>query len=46
MRFQTFVLNGYLVWMPVGAQTNHGSSSAHVQSFSCQNGGADVHDII
>ena len=25
---------------------NHGSSSAHVQWFSCQNGGADNHDVM
>ena len=25
---------------------NHGSSSAHVQWFSCQNGGADDCDVI
>ena len=30
MRFQTFVINGYLAWMLAGVQTNHGSSSAHV----------------
>ena len=41
-RFQTFIINGYLAWMLAGAQTNHGSSSAHVQWFSCQNGGADM----
>ena len=49
MRFQSFRmkrLNGYLAWMPVGMQRNHGSSSVHVQWFSCQNGGADIHDII
>ena len=46
MRFQTFVLNGYLAWMLAGMQTNHGGSSAHVQWFSCQNGGAGIHDII
>ena len=45
-RFQTSVINGYLVWMPAGVQTNHGGSSAHAQWFSCQNGGADVCDII
>ena len=45
-RLQTFVINGYLAWMPAGVQMNHGSSSAHVQWFSCQNGGADDHDII
>ena len=48
-RFQNFHikwLNGYLAWMLVGTQTNHGSSSVHVKWFSCQNGGADVHDII
>ena len=44
-RFQNFrvkQLNSYLAWM----QTNHGSSSAHVQWFSHQNGGADIRDII
>ena len=46
MRFQTFVINGYLVWMPAGVQMNHGGSSAHVQWFSHLNGGADDHDII
>ena len=46
MRFQTFVLNGYLAWMLECAQTNHGSSSACTQWFSCQNGGADIRDII
>ena len=45
-RFQTSVINGYLVWMPAGVQMNHGGSSAHVQWFSCQNGGADICDII
>ena len=45
-RFQTFILNVYLAWMPVGMQTNHGDSSANAQWFSCQNGGADVCDII
>ena len=29
-----------------GVQMNHGSSSAHVQWFSCQNGVADICDII
>ena len=38
--------NSYLAWMPAGAQMNHGSSSAHVQWFSCQNGGADDHVVI
>ena len=42
----TFVTNGYLAWMPAGVQMNLGSSSAHVQWFSCQNGGADDRDII
>ena len=49
MRFQSFCmkrLNGYLAWMPAGMQTNHGSSSVHAQWFSCQNGGADICDII
>ena len=49
MRFQNFRikrLNGYLVWMLAGMQTNHGGSSVHAQWFSCQNGGADVRDII
>ena len=49
MRFQSFCmkrLNGYLVWTLVGMQMNPGSSSVHVQWFSHQNGGADVHDII
>ena len=46
MRFWTFVINGYLAWMPAGVQMNHVSSSVHVQWFSCQNGGADDHDII
>ena len=46
MRFQIFVINGYLAWMLAGAQTNHGSSSAHAQWFSHQNGGADISDII
>ena len=41
-RFQTFVLNGYLVWMPVGVQTNHGSSSVDAQWFSHQNGGMQI----
>ena len=45
-RFQTFVINSYLAWMLAGAQMNHGGSSAHVQWFSHQNGGADVCDII
>ena len=45
-RFQTSVTNGYLVWTPAGVQMNHGSSSVHVQWFSCQNGGADICDII
>ena len=43
---RTFVTNGYLAWMPAGAQMNHGSSSVHVQSFSHQIGGADIHDVI
>ena len=30
----------------MGVQMDHGGPSAHVQWFSCQNGGADVHDII
>ena len=46
MRFQISVINGYLMWMPAGVQTNHGSSSTHAQWFSHQNGGADVCDII
>ena len=33
------------MWMPAGVQMNHGSSSAHVQWFSHQNGGADICDI-
>ena len=41
-----FKINGYLAWMLVGVQTNHGSSSVHVQWFSCQNGGADNCDIM
>ena len=45
-RFQTFVINSYLAWMPAGVQTNHGGSSAHAQWFSRQNGGADDYDII
>ena len=45
-RFKTFVINGYLAWMPVGVQMNLGSSSAHVQWFYCNNGGAEIHDII
>ena len=45
-RFQTSIINGYLAWMLLGAQMNHGSSSVHVQWFSCQNGGADVCNII
>ena len=45
-RFQTSVINGYLAWMPAGVQTNHGSSSVNAQWFSCQNGGADICDII
>ena len=43
---QTFVTNGYLAWMLVGVQMNHGGFSAHVQWFSHQNGGADDHDVI
>ena len=43
---RTFVTNGYLAWMLAGVQTNHGSSSVHVQWFSHQNGGADNHDVI
>ena len=45
-RFQTFIISGYLAWMLVGVQTNHGSSSAHAQWFSHQNGGADNRDIM
>ena len=43
---RTFVTNGYLAWMLAGVQTNHGGSSVHAQWFSCQNGGADIRDII
>ena len=39
-------LNSYLAWMPVGMQTNHGGCSVHAQLFFCQNGGADICDII
>ena len=46
MRFQTSVINSYLVWTLAGAQMNHGSSSAHAQWFSHQNGGVDICDII
>ena len=49
MRFRTFHikwLNGYLAWMLACMQMNHGMSSAHLQWFSHQNGGADVHDVI
>ena len=46
MRFQTSIINGYLAWMPVGVQMNHGSSSAHAQWFSHQNGGADICDSL
>ena len=46
MRFQTFVINGYLAWMLVGVQMNRGSSSAHVQWLSHLIGGADDCDII
>ena len=40
------VINGYLAWMLVGVQMDHGSPSVHVQWFSHQNGGADICDII
>ena len=46
MRFQTSIINGYLVWMLAGAQMNRGGSSVHAQWFSCQNNGADYCDII
>ena len=46
MRFQTFGINGYLAWMPVGVQMNHGGWSMHVQWFSHQSDGADNCDII
>ena len=46
MRFQTSVINGYLVWMPAGAQMNYGSSSAHAQWFSHRNSEADICDVI
>ena len=46
MRFQTFIINGYLAQMPAGAQTNHGGSSVHAQWFSHQNGGADNRDVM
>ena len=46
MRFQTFVINGYLAWILAGAQTNHGSSSVHAQWLSHLIGGADDHDVI
>ena len=42
----TFITNSYLAWTLEGVQTNLGSSSAHVQWFSHQNGRADDHDII
>ena len=37
---------GYSVWMPADVLTNYGSSSLHVQWFSCQNIRADNCDII
>ena len=43
---RTFITNGYLAWTLAGVQMNHSSSSAHVQWFFCQNGGADDCDII
>ena len=43
---QTFVTNGYLVWIPADSQMNRGGSSVHVQWFSHQNNGADYCDII
>ena len=43
---RTFVTNSYLVWTLAGVQMNCGGSSAHAQWFSCQNGGADNHDVI
>ena len=43
---KTSVINGYLAWMQVGVQMNHGSSSARAQWFSCQNGGGDYRDTI
>ena len=36
----------FLAWMPADMQTNYGSSSAHVQWFSCQKIRADDCDII
>ena len=42
----TLVTNSYLAWMLVGVQMNLGSSSAYVQWFFHQNGGADDRDII
>ena len=30
----TFVTNGYLAWMLVGVQMNHGGLSTHAQCFS------------
>ena len=46
MRFQTSVINSYLAWMPVGVQMNLGGSSVHAQWFSCQNGEADICNVI
>ena len=39
-------INVYLAWMPAGVQMDHGSPSVHVQWFSHQDCGADIHDII
>ena len=35
---QTFITNGYLVWMLAGAQTNHGGSSMHAHGFPAKMG--------
>ena len=46
MRFGLSIMLGFLAWMLADVQTNHGSSTAHEQWFSCQKIRADDHDII
>ena len=45
-RFRVLIISGVLTWMLADAQTNTGSSDAHVQWFSHWKIRADDHDII
>ena len=45
-RFRALIVFGVPAWMPVGVQTNTGSSDVHAQWFSHWKIRADDHDVI